>query len=163
MNFWAISDTHFGHKTSNRVVGFEKAIIKNVKSSVSKDDVLIHLGDFAFYDEGDWCDLYNSTFKNNIKWLIRGNHDKKSDEYYIKKGFCIVSDRVDLTILKTQVILTHSPIECGPFNIHGHIHDKIYPCNYISSNHFLVSMERSWYFPYNLKTIIKERNEKVFN
>lgn len=77
-----ISDTHFGHAN---IIGYENRpfeslsqmdniLIKNWNSVVKKNDVIYHLGDFAFhYDEQKLKDLLSKL--NGHKVLIIGNHD----------------------------------------------------------------------------------------
>ena len=62
---WFTSDTHWGHrnviKFCNRpwktVKEMDEALIENWKSAVSKDDIVFHLGDFAFAPNWRWKKL----------------------------------------------------------------------------------------------------------
>jgi calcineurin-like phosphoesterase family protein len=79
MSIWLISDTHFGHELlvnkGFRKKGFEKVVLKNL-SRLSKNDILIHLGDICLgFDQ-----LNHDTYIKPLqckKWLVRGNHDHK--------------------------------------------------------------------------------------
>ena len=51
-NIWLISDTHFNHlkiqEYCDRPEGWQELIIKNWNDVIGYDDVVLHLGDFAF-------------------------------------------------------------------------------------------------------------------
>jgi calcineurin-like phosphoesterase family protein len=89
-NTRVISDTHFGHEniltfepirnTTMRIDGYENHdqwLIDNWNSSVKPDDVVLHLGDFAFKMIQDVQHLLNGR-----KILILGNHDRKGIQTY---------------------------------------------------------------------------------
>ena len=82
MKYWIITDTHFGHNKikeyCNRPDDYEYRILDNLNKCVKPDDVVIHLGDFAFYKIDYWAEKYNWVLKGACSWLILGNHDKKS-------------------------------------------------------------------------------------
>lgn len=79
-----ISDTHFGHKnvlqfepsrnTQMRIDSFENHdewLVERWNSVVSPDDVVLHLGDFAFNSASNYLPRLNGTII-----LILGNHDQ---------------------------------------------------------------------------------------
>lgn len=90
-NIWFTSDTHYSHKnitygvsdwddlSSTRkfdtVDDMNNALISNINKYVKEDDVIFHLGDFAF---GSAQNIYEFRKKINCKtiYLIYGNHDK---------------------------------------------------------------------------------------
>jgi len=115
---------------------------------VGENDIVIHLGDFAFRNKASLIrPLLNGTII-----LIRGNHDlniRKND------GFIIVEDK----LIINNLILTHRPmnredIPSGFVNIHGHIHDKK------SYNGINVSVERTNYYPSELNRILSLQTMK---
>ena len=57
------------------------------------------------------------------KILIKGNHDKNSNNWYLRHGFDFVCDMIVID----DVLLSHKPQEILPegvtINIHGHFHD----------------------------------------
>ncbi|MBN2694040.1 metallophosphoesterase [bacterium] len=77
------SDTHFGH---SNIISYTKRPFKTVKEMnsailggilLSENDILIHLGDVFYKNEGELNFLYLlKKHKKNI--LILGNHDTKS-------------------------------------------------------------------------------------
>lgn len=94
MKIYLITDTHFGHeniiKYCNRPKNFEKIIFDNL-TKIEKNSILIHLGDFAFKKVEYWANKF-SKVKSFKKWLIKGNHDKKSNSWYLNHGFDFVAD-----------------------------------------------------------------------
>ncbi len=149
-----ISDTHFDHanviKYCNRpfknVEDMNEVIINNWNSVVGKDDIIYHLGDFAFYIQ-DLCETVNRL--NGKIFLIRGNHDRKTITYYNNSGLEIIPTQTKLDEYK--IILSHRPlmddqIPSGYINVHGHIHERylqdIYPSeSYSKEKHFNASAD----------------------
>jgi calcineurin-like phosphoesterase family protein len=127
MKTWLISDTHLNHnkiKTyCQRPDNHTELIDKNVRRMVGPMDILIHLGDVGMDKEQVWAE----TVKNwpGIKWLIRGNHDGKSCQWYVEKGlFHMACD----AMIYRGVWLTHKPwrhaLPQGTnLNVHGHLHN----------------------------------------
>ena len=161
-NYWVIADTHFGHEKlvekGFRPKGFEEIIFRKLKV-VDKDDVLIHLGDFCWRNDEYWLQMFERV--KGKKWLVRGNHDKKSNFYYLEHGFDFVADEIGMDIFGKRILFTHSPnnIYGYDLNIHGHLHDfsdkRMDDSRSVLTNkHILVKMEHE-YKPVTLKTILK--------
>lgn len=86
------SDHHFGHSKIEqyepsrgryRELGFtsmEEMLIHNHNSKVSPEDTVLFLGDFSWNDPKNWISKLNGK-----KYLVLGNHDRKSDVSY--EGF----------------------------------------------------------------------------
>jgi len=143
------SDNHFYHGNIIRYCKrpfktyqeMNAHMIKQWNSIVNQDDIVFHLGDFAY--KGKAKKIRKKL--NGTIILIRGNHD----EYITNKdGFIIVKDK----LLLDNFILTHEPlaqdkIPEGFINIHGHIHDKK---SYFGIN---ISVERTNYMPVLLSTL----------
>jgi len=119
-----ISDTHFFHgniikycnRPFNNYEEMNDELVKRWNSVVGENDVVLHLGDFAFKGKAK---LIRPKL-NGIIILIRGNHDQNlaNDD-----GFLIVEGK----LIFKNYILTHYPmnkddIPEGYINIHGHIH-----------------------------------------
>jgi calcineurin-like phosphoesterase family protein len=92
---WFTSDQHFLHdniiKLCNRPEDHLEVIFNNYNQLIDDDDYVFHLGDISFRD-----DLYKDgkQFVREVclglkgrKVLIKGNHDKYSDEWYMNSGF----------------------------------------------------------------------------
>ena len=110
---YVIPDTHLGHenikKYCNRPDGFEKIVEKNWNEIVSDSDTVIHLGDVAMkINIGD--DYVKKLGKwNGRKILIKGNHDKNPDEFYINAGFVIVVNELAIRVNNIKILFTHRP------------------------------------------------------
>ncbi len=146
---WVTSDHHFGHKNIIRYCNrpfatsdeMNKEMVKRWNEKVKKEDLVIHLGDFAFKGRAkEFREQLNGTIL-----LIEGNHDSKTNEGFIKvQGNLIIGNK----------IFSHRPLERIPkgfFNIHGHIHDK-------QSYHGInLSVEHTDYYPVRLEEIKYEK------
>lgn len=164
---WLITDTHWNSEEAfkeRRPQNYGWKIISNCSRVIAKQDTLIHLGDVIDRNLGD-LQNYLSLIPGKTKILIRGNHDKQSDNWYMNKGFDFVCDSL---VLK-QVILSHIPIKDFSsgvkYNIHGHFHNNplervkevephIYEF-YNKEKYILVAMENTDYKPVNLDELIK--------
>ena len=172
-----MTDTHFGHTNIHdfcqRPIGFEDKILQNLKNTVSENDVLIHLGDVAWYQEEKWHqELMNiKTFR---KWLVKGNHDRKSMSWYLDRGWDFVGDTLSLHIYNKKVIFSHIPLigltANNPnfdYNIHGHFHNleieriKKYENHILcrlNNKHLLLYMEHN-YMPFNLERVLVDAKD----
>lgn len=137
------SDTHFGHKN---ILNFcerpfkdtdemDEAIITNWNNKVNKDDIVFHLGDFAFATNKRWQELINKL--NGKIILVLGNHDVvRWPGDYTMNLFERVENQMMLKIdNKYKVYLNHYPFLCyaGTYRnpqdctiqLHGHVHERI--------------------------------------
>ena len=75
------ADTHWGHRNIIRycqrpfadVDEMNEALITNWNSTIGKDDIVFHLGDFAMGGSAEWCRLLERL--NGRIYLILGNHE----------------------------------------------------------------------------------------
>jgi len=165
LNYWIISDTHFSHSKihefCNRPSNYESLIIKHMHLCIRPDDILIHLGDIAWHNENIWNRMITS-FPANKKWLMRGNHDTRSNNWYLNRGWDFIGDSMTLTIYKKIILFSHKPVPDGyyDFNIHGHFHNidstRFEPelSAALTDKHILIRLEHT-YTPITLKHIIK--------
>ncbi len=127
---YLITDTHLGHRgmcrTCGRPVNFSEMICHYWRDMVRPDDTVIHLGDVAWND--DWLRRVKRLPGHKI--LVRGNHDKKSDEAYRDAGFETVVTSLRRDFGPVSVLFTHEPCYDTDlthpkiiWNIHGHNHD----------------------------------------
>lgn len=148
--FYLISDTHFFHENiiqyCNRpfenVKQMNSYIINQWNNTITSQDVIMHLGDFCFGDSETIINTCNEL--NGYKILLKGNHDRKGNSFYIKAGFSEVYG--DKFITRGNCILSHRPQYKIPFdiiNIHGHIHniDTSMIEDYTIDNHINVSSD----------------------
>ena len=164
MNYWCISDTHFGHHKlilkGYRPPACYKMMIDSVKI-LSEQDVMIHLGDVSFYGDDLWHEAFTEACKCK-KWLIKGNHDRRINSWYLSHGWDFVADSMQINIFGKRIIFTHRPyhfkagqLSNNKINVHGHLHN----CQHAGEfqlhehKHFLVKMEHD-YKPVKLKTLI---------
>ena len=120
MKYFIISDSHFLHKNiiqyCNRPTDFNKLIIKNWNKVVKPEDIVIHLGDVACGFSGNEEKLKQIfNLLTGTKYLIRGNHDTKDDQFYIDLGFKDVKDYLIIETGSKKVFLCHYPLEISIF------------------------------------------------
>lgn len=150
MKVYITSDLHFFDRNAIRLNdrpyddSFEGMVqnavdmFNNINQIVKKDDLIIFLGDVAFINSKN-KKLFKEMFKqlHGNKILVKGNHDKKTDEYYLNSGFLAVTDFIHIG----RYFLCHYPLDkcysshekhlleiCKHFKcdtiIHGHVHDE---------------------------------------
>lgn len=152
-----IADTHFSDENIRRyenrpfadVRQMNAALIANWNKVVTETDEVYVLGDF-----GELGDVLASL--NGMKYLVKGNHDTESNEYYRQAGFTEVYDKP--VILDNFWILSHEPLyvcENMPYaNIFGHVHNSPLYRDY-SSQHYCVSVERTGYTPVSFEKVVE--------
>lgn len=157
------ADTHFGHaniiKYCNRpfmtVEEMNNEMIKRWNSVVEKDDIVYHLGDLAFLK---YCDITNKL--NGSIFLIRGNHDKYTDNKLMSLGICKVYHKSTIVnVYGRDIHLMHAPKDYknGIINLCGHIHEIAK-----WSNNILNVGVDIWNFtPVEYSQIISEFEEKL--
>lgn len=136
---WFTSDTYFGH---NNILKFckrpwttikemDEALIANWNSVVGHDDIVFHLGDFAFASNGRWKEIISSL--NGHIYLIAGNHDEcRYPGHQTFDLFEGVTTQLALRIDGQSVYLNHYPFLCygGTYRspkycvwqLYGHVH-----------------------------------------
>lgn len=175
-NIYVISDTHFNHESliSNgyRPKDFNERLDRNLKK-LTKDDILIHLGDICMAKDSEAHEKYIKLLKCK-KWLVRGNHDSHSNTWYLNHGWDFVCYKFQDKFFGKKILFTHVPqfrtksivelfYNAGnpDINIHGHLHDNNHRVKemripYQKTFHSLVSVEQSDYKPVKLKKIIED-------
>ena len=96
MSVFFTADTHFGHKNviafCNRpyadVNEMDEDLILKWNETVGVEDVIYHLGDFAFMDKIRTAATIQRL--NGRKVLVMGNHDIRSRAFYLESGFAFV-------------------------------------------------------------------------
>lgn len=147
------SDTHFNHsniiKYCNRpfhdIYEMNQAIIDRWNSIVNDNDIVYHLGDFAFIRKDNLELSYAQQLRQQIREfvdrlngkiiLIKGNHDTLSNFQAEECGFF---EYYQKPVYVGDYILTHVPQEDVPsdlINVHGHIH-----------NTYLEQFQKPWYY-----------------
>jgi calcineurin-like phosphoesterase family protein len=140
---WFTSDTHFGHQNILKfcerpfvsIEEMDNTIIERWNLKVGKDDIVFHLGDFAFATNKRWKELI--SLLNGKIYLILGNHDiTRWPGTYTMQLFDRVENQMMLKIdNKYKVYLNHFPFLCydGTYRnpedctiqLHGHVHERV--------------------------------------
>ncbi len=168
MNYWVITDTHFGHTRMQelcyRPADADEQMLHNIGQYVKDDDILIHLGDFCIGRDQYWHDTVFKDTKYK-KYLIKGNHDNKSMTWYSKRGWDCVASEITLNIFGLKILFSHRPVkDCIHFdlNIHGHLHNNGHERHQHCADkmtvtkHHLIYMEHE-YRPFNLRKLVEKR------
>ena len=160
MKTFFIADTHFYHtniiKYCNRPFSttdeMNIALIRKWNAVVGKNDTVYHLGDFLIGNKQQTTDTVK-LLNGNI-FLIRGNHDNHSNQWYRDCGFTEVYDKP--IVVEQFMILSHEPMPFAPsptmINLYGHVHDS--PMFETWGNQCAcMCVERHDYAPVSLETI----------
>ena len=139
VKIWFTSDTHFSHaniiKFCSRPFKNAKemtdALIEKWNSVVGPDDIVFHLGDFAWGGSEIWNDVIDRL--NGHIYLIIGNHDMKNlRQGYISK-FESVAFQMYVYIDGRAVYMNHYPFLCyggsykgkdAVWQVFGHVHSQ---------------------------------------
>lgn len=161
MKIWVTSDTHFGHDKLiewGRPENFTALELANLSKVLESGDYLIHLGDFCIGNDEDWHKLFmaeTNHIQNRI--LVRGNHDKKSNGWYLSHGWSAIADQLVLRLFGKKIVFSHIPVDpdlwlATDYNVHGHTHGNSH--RDIDVRHFMdkkyhreVAMELTNYRP----------------
>lgn len=157
-NVYVISDHHFGH---TNIIDFEsrpfrdademtETMIEKWNAVVTKDDKVIHLGDFSFLNKDKTASIVSRL--NGYKTLILGNHDRgRSRSWWFDAGFDEVSENP--IVYNGFYFLSHEPMYMNkhmPYvNVHGHIHGQ----KYEGKQYINVSVELWDYTPISFEQI----------
>ena len=127
MTIYLTGCTHFGHENIIRlakrpfssVEEMDEKLIENWNTVVGEDDIVFHLGDFAWKDH----DLYRDRLSGTIIFL-QGNHDPEGWGYMYREVDYQYNYR------KRKIVLFHYPIEewdkwwGGSVHFHCHTHKE---------------------------------------
>jgi calcineurin-like phosphoesterase family protein len=128
MRYFLTTDTHFNHDLIKEYCGrpddFEAKIVNGFKS-LTKDHILIHLGDICIGHETEAHEKYIIPLPCK-KILVRGNHDKKSSTWYMEHGWDWVCNTMTLERGGKKLLFSHFPMVWDGYweiNFHGHFHN----------------------------------------
>lgn len=138
-NIFFTSDTHFGHanilkycsRPFSSVEEMDNALIENWNRVVKKDDIVFHLGDFAFCGSQRLKELISSL--NGRKSLIIGNHDRKMLRDGSITLFDSICSEMYISVNGQRIYLNHKPYLCfdgsygrtdktHTWQLFGHVH-----------------------------------------
>lgn len=134
MSIYFISDTHFGHtniiRYSNRPFKhtdeMNETIISNWNAIVKPQDIVYHLGDFAFLPEHKAENILRRL--NGHKHFILGNHDKNNTKL---KGWTSIQHYKEIQIGEDSIVLFHYGMRVwnkshyGSYMLYGHSHGSL--------------------------------------
>lgn len=162
MKIYITTDTHFNHKmlldNNFRPQGYEEKIFEGLKNLPS-DCLLIHLGDVCLGKDEEMHEKYIKPLKYR-KWLIKGNHDHKSTNWYLNHGWDFVAYQFIDRYYGVKILFSHIPKEdFGQYelNIHGHFHDTDHRIQepeiqaILNNKQLLIALEHIDYQPFNLQ------------
>jgi len=175
---WVITDTHLGHKNMVQYCGrpenHSELILENLKV-IKEGDTVIHLGDFCIGNDSDWHIKFMAQIPAGVKkFLIRGNHDKKSNNWYLNHGWDFVAESFSDNYFGKFITFSHIPIpNVQNLNIHGHFHNNLHRLKRkewvtpdeeernmvvlesMNDNHKLLAIEETNYKPVLLNSLVK--------
>lgn len=159
------ADLHLFHKNIiqlenrpfNCLEEMHECIINNWNKKISKLDKALILGDLTFGNQKDSLKVIERL--NGNKYLIKGNHDKKPNNWYRDIGINNVSEFPIL--LNNYFIASHEPmlyIKYPFINIHGHVHNSP-NFNTFTKSSICVSIDRWNLGPVSMFCLIKHHRE----
>ncbi len=164
MNIWLCSDTYFAHKKileyENRPKDYEAKIFKGLMT-IPENEMLIHLGDVSLGKDEEMMQKYIAPLKCK-KTLVLGNHDKKSIDWYLQRGFDSVCYRMTIKAFGYEILFSHPPRPDNGYdlNIHGHCHSQKRLIEFeptMNDKQWLVNIMDTNYQPIKLKTFIEKK------
>lgn len=136
--------THRPFRTTDEM---HKVLRKHHNEVVAADDIVYHLGDFAYGPGAKSWQQVRSLLEglNGTHHLILGNHDHLDAFKYVESGFASVHTSL---VLNDTTVLIHDPAVAGVLRdknyIHGHTHSL---GKRLSPNTFCVCVELWDYYP----------------
>ncbi|GLU29488.1 metallophosphoesterase family protein [Brucella sp. NBRC 12950] len=161
-NIWFMSDTHFGHANIikysrtqfDSVDEMESTIIESWNEKVSSQDLVYHLGDFAWSAKD--AKRVRPKLNGSIR-LIVGNHDDipALASAGLFQRIQMWRQFSEIGVTASHVPMRREQIRHGSMNVHGHVHGNT---NGLESFHFDVSAESLNYSPIHFDVIAEWAN-----
>ena len=162
MAVYFTGDTHFGDP---RVLRIDKRPFKSIpehdetlimrwNETVSPDDEIWHLGDFALHVRAERIDELLAALHGR-KHLITGNNDGPAT--LAAKGWASVQSYAEIQVDGHALVLCHYAFRTwnrmgrGVINLHGHSHGKLKPV----TRQFDVGVDAWDYRPVTLERLLK--------
>lgn len=134
MTIWFSADTHFYHQSILRhthrkfdsVEEMNEAYVEEWNATISKGDMIYHLGDFSFGTSKEIRQVFHRL--RGKKVLVAGNHD---DNRTRRLAWTEVHDLKRLRVNNQTMWLCHYPMltwanaHHGTWMLHGHSHGNI--------------------------------------
>lgn len=165
---YIISDTHFHHKNivdfCDRPPNYE-ALIKASLKQIGPEDVFLHLGDIGIGRDEDFHIEFIYPIRAKTKILIRGNHDRKSDSWYLDHEWDIVCEGLQLSVFGKRLFFSHRPPKDAAsliqslgldHAIYGHVHTDA--AHIPQTNCLPFILEKEKYRAVNLEKFIAKKS-----
>jgi len=181
-NIFVISDLHFRHDKIIQIMNrsfanteaMHRHIIRQWNGTVRPQDMVIIVGDFIWTAGASEEMVSLCKQLNGRKILVKGNHDTKSDSFYMDRCVDFVCNRFEWTIQGNRVIFIHHPdhiVVNTPnhdynYIVHGHTHTRTpFLVKWNDIIYINVGAEHLKYLPMSLDTLMsragKFKNEHV--
>lgn len=163
-----IADLHFGHA---EILNYEKRPFSGIEEmdecmitlwneTVKPEDQIFILGDFSLYPPEKTKELTKQL--NGRKFLVLGNHDEFTQQFYLEAGFEAVSRYP--VIFESFYMLSHEPLYLNvhmPYaNLFGHVHSNPIYADYTAQS-FCTCVERIGYRPVPFEEIQQKMKKKA--
>lgn len=156
---WFTADTHFAHENILRHCHrpfscgeeMDTVLIERWNELVKLEDVIYHLGDFAWWHYADIEKFFNAL--RGKKHLVIGNHDRW--EAMRRLGWRWIEKQIGLTIDGQYVFLNHYAMRTwnasfhGSWHLFGHSHGVLPPLG----RSFDVGVDAWDFRPINFETV----------
>ena len=164
---WVIADHHWEHPRIREYQDRPPDHFERMRNEwieyVGHDDVILHLGDLVCFGDIDRHPFWIEGLPGR-KYLIRGNHDKHSNEWYGAAGFTVLG-RGNRGFMwqapdSRVVAFSHEPLTDPGYagfdlNVHGHIHANDLWYGLPGHEYVNVSVEKTDYAPVRLRDVIR--------
>lgn len=161
-----ISDTHFLHAREvacgERKSWYEFKIENNWRRLVKDTDTIIHIWDVCCGQDNNVHEIFIKQLPG-FKILVKGNHDNKSDSWYIDHGRDMVVQSMIIKRHGKEILFQHIPDDFSMdravaarnrvvmhWHYHAHWNDKILARH----NHVLYSCERENMHPRTIQYML---------
>lgn len=166
---WVTSDSHFLHKNiemfCQRPKDHQEIMVSRWNSVVGPEDTILHLGDLVLGKRVDAEKFFANNPLNGKKYLLRGNHDKRSVAFYASLGFTVIKP-FDVEFEGWRVFFTHYPLtppvktlEQKEISIHGHVHNLYVPN--LTVQHYNVGVDMRHLTPVSTEWAIRNTIRRV--
>jgi calcineurin-like phosphoesterase family protein len=129
MSIFLVADTKFNHQTITRTDGWPRDYQEKIQAALLKipsKAILIHLGNIcAGQDKLVHRDVFSPLSCTKI--LIKGKMDSQRADWYEKRGWSLVTDRMMLRVEGRDILFTHQPERYETqfdLNLHAKIQDR---------------------------------------
>jgi calcineurin-like phosphoesterase family protein len=168
MTVFFTSDTHFGDprvlridkRPFSSVPEHDAALVRLWNETVSPEDEIWHLGDFALHARPERIEELLSSLHGR-KHLITGNNDGPAT--LSARGWASVQAYAELMVDGTAVVLCHYAFRTwknmgrGWIDLHGHSHGRLKP----QTRQYDVGVDAWNYRPVTLATILGTRRRRL--